>query len=257
MIIVSPPAPKSAPLASTKSPFWLMVAGEWIHLEAVTMDATSTPTRARSSFESVDGVTWEQQAPAHRCSWSLSIPWESRVATRALEVAAHSPEDVWLLDRTRAVVNMLRPGDCYGDGNALLADGMPLRRFTAERTVTSPVRRGVETFVGVWTDAAAGTPVATVSWPGGSQVLTAPAGTVAQRASVAFTPDAHGDVTIVAAAGTTGLQVTEDWLPDEWMAGQGVPCRVVVDDPSGTLHRMNQRSQALGTWSVELREVGA
>lgn len=257
MIVVPPSAPKTTSLASAKSPFWLRVAGKWVHLEAVTTDVASSVARARSSFESVDGVTWEQQAPKYRRSWSLSIPWESRVATRALEVASHSPEDVWLLDRTRAVVNMLKPGDCYGDGTALLADGMPLRRFTVEQAAKTMVRRGVETFVGVWTDAAAGTPVATVSWPGGSEVLTAPAGTTAQRASVAVMPSADGDLTITAAAGTTGLQVTEDWLPDEWMAGQGAPCRVVVDDPSGTLHRMNQRSQALGTWSVELREVGA
>lgn len=257
MFVVSPEPIAANTVVAAGSPFWLRLFGEWVQLEGVVPDTSAGVSRSRSSFESVDGVQWEQQAPAHRRSWSLEIPWQSRVATRVLEVAAHTNEDVWLLDRTRAVVNMLRPGDCYGDGTALLADGMPLRRFTAERTVTSPVRRGVGTFVGVWTDAAAGTPVATVSWPGGSQVLTAPAGTVAQRASVGFTPEAHGDVAIVAAAGTTGLQVTEDWLPDEWMAGQGVPCRVVVDDPSGTLHRMNQRSQALGTWSVELREVGA
>lgn len=257
MFVVSPEPIAENKVIAAGSPFWLRLFGEWIQLEGVVPDVSAGTSRLRTAFESVDGVTWEQQAPKHRRSWSLPIPWQSRVATRVLEVAAHSPEDLWLLDRTRAVVNMLRPGDCYGDGTALLADGMPLRRFTAERTVTSLVRRGVETFVGVWTDAAAGTPVATVSWPGGSEVLTAPAGTTAQRASVAVMPSADGDLTITAAAGTTGLQVTEDWLPDEWMAGQGAPCRVVVDDPSGTLHRMNQRSQALGTWSVELREVGA
>lgn len=257
MFVVSPESIAPNTVVAAGSPFWLRLFGEWIQLEGVVPDASADAARSRSSFESVDGVSWEQQAPAHRRSWSLEIPWQSRVATRALEVAAHSPEDVWLLDRTRAVVNMLKPGDCYGDGTALLADGMPLRRFTVEQAATTMVRRGVETFVGVWTDAAAGTPVATVSWPGGSEVLTAPAGTTAQRASIAVMPSADGDLTITAAVGTTGLQVTEDWLPDEWMAGQGAPCRVVVDDPSGTLHRMNQRSQALGTWSVELREVGA
>lgn len=259
MFVVSPDPVQPNEAISTGSPFWLRLWGQWVHLEGVA-PGTSVPTaRSRSVFESVDGVSWEQSAPRARRSWSFDVPWQSRVATRAFEVAAQSPAaDAWLLDRTRAVVNMLAPDDCYGVTGAagvLLTGGLPLPRFATEHTVTVPVRRGVATFVGLWADTSG--PAATVTWPGGTATAIAPSGTTAQQAVAMFTPDADGIATIVAAAGTTGLQVTEDWLPGEWMAGQRTPCPVVVDDPAGVLHRMNAGAQALGSWSIELREVGA
>lgn len=240
----------------TQAPYYLGLFGEWLHLEGVTPGVDVSTDRATSRMVSVDGCAWEQRAPRGPRSWSLGFEWATERTVAALRVAADSPEDVWLLDRSMAVVNMLAPLDCYGTGAALLADGMPLRRLTIDRTVSTLVRRGVTSFTALWTDADEGEPVGMAYWPGGESPLVAPGGTAAQRASVEFVPDSDGPLTLVAFAGTTGLQVTEDWLPNEWMAGQRMPCRVSVSDPERTVNRMPDRSQALGTYSVTLREVG-
>ncbi|MDN7120310.1 hypothetical protein INN71_02775 [Nocardioides sp. ChNu-153] len=256
MIVVPPGTPAPNVVVDTESPLYLRVNDHWLHLNGVEADLQVDTSRGRDMFESLDGFLWWQQAPANKRTWKLDYRWATELAMRALRVAANYPGDVWLLHREHAVANMLAPLDCQGTGAPLLAGGMPLRRFVSATSVTSMVRGGVPTFLGVWTDAAAGTPVGTVTYPGGSAVLEAPAGTTAQRTQVAFTPDVDGLVTATVVAGTTGLQLTEDWMPAEWMPGLRAPCRVAVTDPQRRLNRMEDRSQGRGDYTVEIMEVG-
>ncbi|WP_157571815.1 hypothetical protein [Nocardioides alkalitolerans] len=240
----------------TGAPFALRLFGQWLHLEGIAPGVGVTNGRAVSRMVSVDGVAWDQRAPRGPRSWDVQWEWATKRSVTALTLAADFPDDVWLLDRAAAVANMLDNRACLGTGAVLLAGGTPLPRLTANRVATTMVRGGVATFAALWSTEPAGTVVGAVSWPGGDAQLVAPGGTAAQRAEVAFTPDADGPVTLTAFAGTTGLQVTEDWLPEEWMAGQRTPCRVSVSDPAENLHRMSAGEQALADYSVTLREVG-
>lgn len=257
MITSTTPVDMENEVNPTSSPYYLRIFGEWLHVEGVTPGVDVDTERPASRMISVDGVAWEERPARGPRTWSLSFEWATERTMNALRVAAHFPADVWLLDRSMAVVNMLDMPDCLGSGSLLLTNGMPLPRFVAPRAATTMVRRGVATFAALWTDAAEGAPVGTVEWPGGSASLTAPAGTSAQRVVVPpFTPDVDGPLVFTAAAGTTGMQVTEDWLPNEWMGGRRTPCRVSIDDPGQTLNRMNENAQGLSNYSVEIREVG-
>ena len=256
MFFVSPDPVEPDFVLPTRSPYWLRVNGHWVHIEGVAPSVDVDTDRPSSTFRPMGGGRLRQIAPIGMRSWSVSSEWASPTTFRMLRLAAQFPDDVWLLDRSMAVANMIDPRDCQGigGGETILAGGMPLLPYGVFKTVKMPVRKGVLTFVSLWSHRS-GT-IGSATYPGGYQVLHCPSGSVAQRAVVSFVPDADGELSMNAHDDTTGLQVTEDFLPDEWMMGERTPCLVAVEDPARTVLRMNSRAQGLGKWSCEIREVG-
>lgn len=258
-MITVPPTPSvvgGGPVViDTQSPFFLQVHGEWLHLQGVSTGSGLDLERPSDELTSTDGVVTRQQAVRPRRTWELEMTYATGVSIAVLRHAV-DVSDVWLLDRDLATQNMLEPRACYGAGSNLLAGGIPLPRFTEATSTMTLLRRGVASYAALWTDAPEGTVVGTATYPGGTQQLLAPAGTTAQRAVVEFTPDADGALLLEAVAGTTGLQVTEDWLPDEWLPGQRIPVQVAVTDPARTLRLLGQHRHGRSDYGVTLREVG-
>ncbi|WP_028472961.1 hypothetical protein [Nocardioides alkalitolerans] len=245
----------------TQSPFYLRLFGQWLHLQGISTGSQLKRDRASDAMVSVDGYRTETAAPSGPRTWSMSMSYATPVGTiAALELASANPGDVWFVDRSLTRQNTLAPADCHGlwapGATVILAGGIPLPVLAADRTVTIPVRAGVTTYAALWTTRPAGTVVGSATWPGGTAALTAPGGTAAQRAEVALTPDADGVLELAAVAGTTGLQVTEDYLPDVWHPGQRMPTQVAVADPARTLQLLGELRHGRASYALEVREVG-
>jgi hypothetical protein len=242
----------------TASPFWLRLAGTWIHLEGVAPGASTAKSRATSEMVTVDGVRLVQQAPTGPRDWTLNYQWATPEALAAIEAAAEAVEDVLFLDTTLSKANMLAPRDCFGlvsTAAAVNAGGVPLRALdlTAAYVRTVAVRTGVTYYVSAWT--AASTSIGTVTYPGGSGALTPSAG----RVTRAFTPNADGTATVTVNAGattTSGLMVSEGISPTQFLAGQRMPVTVSVGDPSRTANRAFASALPWSDYDITIKEVG-
>lgn len=239
------------------SPYHLRVNGHWLPLPRVSFGSGLAAARPSSDMTTLDGTRHRWVAPAGARTWSVALERVTGPEATALRLACEFPDGVLLLDRELAGQNMLAPTACQGRGPTLLAGGVPLRRYDTGRTITTPVRAGVRTYVALWGDGAT-TPnvVGSASWPGGDGSLVAPPGTTAQRAVLEIVPDADGVLSVIPVLGTTGLQVTEDWLPAEWLPGGRTPCPVAVTDPERTLHTLGQLQHSRASYTVQLLEVG-
>lgn len=242
------------------SPYLLRINGAWVALEGVAPGVARAADRPRSSMVTMGGTRHTQQARRAPRSWSWNLPYATAEGLRLLATAVEAA-DVWLLDTVASASNMLAPWETQGaTGTALLADGVPLLPLASGAATSTVVRPGVLLRVSCWTAAASGASLLTITYPGGSTALAAPAGTGLRRAEVSFTPNASGALattvtTAAAAAGTTALQVVEGASQPRWLAGQRTPCRVSVADPEYTLSLI-RRGIGYGEASVTLEEVG-
>lgn len=245
-------------------PFWLRIAGEWIHLDGVVPGSSVATQRPRSEWVSVGGHRHTQQAQRGPRDWSFDVQYATPTSVAALQVAAEGGE-VWLLDTSASAANMLDPRATHSldeTDPVMLCGGVPLRCFTSEHAVTHPVRVGSSYTASVWTDAVEGEIVATVSGVTESGNILAPEGSGATRqATATFTPDDNDDVVLTVLNPVdwraTGLQLVENAVPVvAWQAGQRTPCRVSVEDPSQEMSFLRGRV-ALSQWSLIVREVSS
>lgn len=258
MPIPGPPPPAS-PVARVEagSPFWLQVHGVWVQAEGVVPTVTVEAARPSSSTTSMDGNRYEQRARVARRSWSWSLPYAAAAHVALLRAAAESKNDVWLYSEHVGASNMLPPRACFGTTlPAIDCGGVPLPVFDDGAVLVGRVRGGVATTVSCWSTALAGVDVATIAYPGGTTTLDA-AGSNGQG-TVTFTPTSDGAVTITIAAGSwsaSGLMLTEGAPEPTFVAGEEMPCKVVVDDPADVL-RMHHGGTWRHNYTFDLREVG-
>ena len=256
--------------APTRSPFYLRVNGVWLPLEGVNPGTGRNSERASSSFNSVDGVGYVQQAYLAQRTWEFDWTMATPASVAAVAFAAQNPHDVWLWDETAARANALPDYACYGPEAhpVLLCGGFPLRSLTAGSSgtgagatvLTRPIVPGFPLIVAVWTDATAGTTVGSVDDGDGSLPLVAPAGTGPRVTSVELNAPEADSLTITIPASTTylvsGLTLTDGLAPSSWLPGQATPCQVSVSDPSAALQRLPQGRMVMADYAVTLREVG-
>jgi hypothetical protein len=261
----------TAAVTPTASPYWLLINGAWVHLEGVTPGVEIARNRATSELITVDGYRYWQQAPRGPRDWTLNYQWATPVAAAVLEAAAEQGGELWLLDQTKSIGNMLPPDACFGyDPAAAVIDcgGVPLRALdlTSAHVVATKVRAGVTYYVHAWSASGSAATLGTVAYPGGSAALTTadrfPAEYEAdfplEEVLVSFTPTADGDATITLTAGgpaTSGLMLTEGLEPDRFVHGSGSPCKVAVADPSQTVNRAWPDRLPWSDYAVVVKEV--
>lgn len=216
-------------VAETSSPFYLRLAGTWVHLEGVNIGVPIATDRPSSTFTSLGGHRYHQRAPLARRTWSVSLSSATPAGIAALS-AATELDEVWLMDET--VANMLPPRSCFGDSTAVDCDTLSLPGFSSGDEVTGRVRGGKATTLALWTSGAL-SPAASITYPGGTGSVTASS---SGQSSETFTPSSDGEVTItMPSAGVAGLTLTEGDPPDLWTPGESMPCKVMVEDPAETL----------------------
>lgn len=252
--------------APTRSPFYMLMNGNWIHLEGATPGVPVEVSRPSSSTTSLGGVVRTQRAPKSSRSWALGFMFEDAATMRWLNHAASGMAgDVWLLDRAAAQVNMLDPRDCIGqDATLPLIDveGSQLYALPHLYKFTVKCRAGVTYwFGGTTTFAAAATIAAYQINDEASVPVVASPGTGARAFSTSFTPDVDADVLIqmslVSSAGSTALRLTEGAVDDVgFIPGQKAPCQVSVSDPQYTMNFAYDDALALSDYTVTLTEVG-
>lgn len=254
MPIPGPPAPTYvAPVNETGSPFWLSLNGVWLQVEGIAPAASVGVDRPRSALVSMDGNRFEQRARMARRSWSWSMPWATAAHLAAVRAAADSDGDVWLMVDPVGVSNMLPARSCFGpELPAIDCGGVPLGSFDAGTVVTGRVRGGVATTLACWSDLAAAAVALDVTYPGGSIAVDSLGG---GQAAETFTPTVDGVVTIEVSADTTGLMLTEGTPEETFVAGESMPCKVVIDDPEDVL-RMQYQGNWTHDYTIALREVG-
>lgn len=244
------PAAANPAVAQTGSPYWLRVNGTWVQIQGVTPGVAASTERPSSAFQSLEGNRYEQRGTVARRSWSWELPYATTAHAAVLAAAVESDAEVWLY--SDAAVNLLPNRSCMGSGATVDCGGVPLGAISA--AVPSPmVRGGVPVTFSCWSNAPAGTLVAGITYPGSGLVLySAGSG----RVSGVMTPSADGLAVIGIAGATSGLMLTPGaTVPDTWVPGESMPCKVVLDDLGDSLRYFHG-----GGWrhdfSVAIREVG-
>lgn len=235
-------------------PFYILVNETWMPFDRIDRDTSAVATtRPRSSITSLDGHRYEQRARMARRSWGWSLGWEDPTSVAILRAAIDSPTDVWLASSEALAGNMLANADCFGNiGNAVTdCGGIPLPEHTAGAVITARVRGGEATTMSCWVNSTS--MALSITYPGGTTSLT-PASASGQH-SVTFTPSADGDIEVTMdAAGVTGLMLTEGTPSTQWVGGEAMPCKVVVDDLDDTLLGIYSGAYR-HDYSVQIREV--
>lgn len=254
MPIPGPPPPAyDVPVVPAGSPYWLRLNGVWVQVEGVVPAVQTASERPSSSMTSLNGNRFEQKARLARRSWTLTLPHAAAPHIAAIRAAVESSAEVQLMSDAAAVANMLPPRSCFGTTAPVIdCGGVPLLGFTAPGTVTGKVRGGAPTTLSCWSDKPAAAIAAAATYPGGSvTLLSAGGGQVADT----FVPTADGTITIFVQSNTSGLMLTEGDPSTTFVAGEGMPCAVTVDDPDDVL-TMHHRGAWRHTYTVALREVG-
>lgn len=241
--------------------FYLFIRDAWVPIADVQAGVTVALERARSSMDTLGGHHLEQFAAQANRSWQVDYVRDA-VDGAVLAYAAQglAGADLWIYDVAAAQLNALPPTATQGplsQTNTILVGGVIAMPVLPQSTLTwsLPLRGGVEYTLTGWTDAAATTVLGSLS-AGGN--LVAAAGTGDRVSTKTFTPGADGTITFTTgSANVTGLRLTEGaLLPGIFLPGEGVPCRVVIDDPS-RVYDLAQDSEA--PWinqAFNIRQVG-
>lgn len=238
----------------------LLIRDTWVPIPDVIEGTEATFTRPRRDFTTLGGKRFEQFAAKASRVWRVSYSRDSEDGAILSYVAQGlAGPDVWLYDVAAAQLNLLPPSATQGplsQASTLAVGSVPMPVLPDSTEVWSlPLRGGVEYTLYGWSDAAEATVLGSLS-AGGDLVAAAGAGS--RVASHTFTPASDGTVSFTTGtANLTGLRLAEgSLLPDVFMPGEGVPCRVVVDDPARSYSLVQSDRAPWIDQSFVIRQVG-
>lgn len=222
----------------------------------VSRGVTDSPTRTMSELVTSGGVRYVQRGRRAPRTWQVGRAYEGPGWAALLADAAHGLlGQCWLYEVAAARENMVPAELSAGTGAPVIVGGRPMGALPVGHTVTVQVLAGRTYTVSLWSAAAAGSTLASLT---GSTTGTvkAPPGTGPRPCATSFTPLADGAVTVtVSNAAASGLRVHDGGPDGRFYSGHGTPCKVAVQDPQRTLELVVGQ-ETRSAYQVTLMEVG-
>lgn len=238
--------------------FWLRVNDVWFPLDGVQANVPVAPIRNRSNLQTVGGFNYEYASRRASREWTLDFVNATPQAVRLALLAANGQAgDVWLLSEADARANMLDPLHTVGPdtSSTIVCDGLPLRALVPGTEFGALVRAGVTYTLSAYTDAAAGTTVATYDYGTGAVPLKAGVGTGDRRTVAEFTPAADAVLVGTTVTDVAGVRLAEGVDDGLFLPGRKAPCRAAVMDPDQTLNMLLDDEQGRSAYTIKIRET--